>query len=131
MDVEFLGEFLDGLDRLKRHAGFEFGMMAFAFHFVCVRFGLQSAPTHHNHRLATGPISGVRLISVGTSLCSSGWLSAGWEPLRRKVPEEMVPAHGFAPLRFEWRRQTYHWSEHPMEKVSLSEPVSSRVRIPM
>jgi hypothetical protein len=51
------------LDRLKRHAGLEFGVVssAFAFHFVCVRFGLQSAPTHHNHSLATGPISGVRL----------------------------------------------------------------------
>jgi hypothetical protein len=34
---------------------------AFAFHFVCVRFGLQSAPTHHNHSLASGPIFGVRL----------------------------------------------------------------------
>jgi hypothetical protein len=34
---------------------------AFAFHFVYVRFGLRSAPTHDNHSLAPGPISGDRL----------------------------------------------------------------------
>lgn len=73
VDVEFLGDFLDGfhaLDRLKRHAGLEFWVVssAFAFHFVCVRFGLQSAPTHHNHSLAPGPIFGDRL-------SSRGWLS--------------------------------------------------------
>jgi hypothetical protein len=66
VDLEFLGDLLDGFDaleRLKRHAGLEFGVVssAFAFHFVCVRFGLQSAPTHHNHSLASGPIFGVRL----------------------------------------------------------------------
>jgi hypothetical protein len=34
---------------------------SFAFHFVCVRFGLQADPTHHNHSLATGLIFRVRL----------------------------------------------------------------------
>jgi hypothetical protein len=67
VDVVFLGDFLDGfdaLDRLKRHAGLEFGVVssAFAFHFFCVFwFGLQSALTHHNHSLASGPIFGVLL----------------------------------------------------------------------
>jgi hypothetical protein len=66
VDVEFLGDLLDGfgaLERLKRHAGLEFGVVssAFAFHFVCVRFGLDAAPTHHNHSLATGPIFWVLL----------------------------------------------------------------------
>jgi hypothetical protein len=35
---------------------------AFAFHVVCVWYGLKSAPTHHNHSLTTGPIFGVQLI---------------------------------------------------------------------
>jgi hypothetical protein len=34
---------------------------AFAFHVVCVWYGLKSAPTHHNHSLTTGPIFGVQL----------------------------------------------------------------------
>ncbi|MFN9512883.1 MAG: hypothetical protein ACK57Z_07920, partial [Akkermansiaceae bacterium] len=51
-------------DRLKRHAGLEFGVVssAFAFHFFVCWFGLQSAPTHHNHSLASGPIFGVLLM---------------------------------------------------------------------
>src|ERR1035437_4415988 len=66
VDVEFLGDLLDGFDaleRLKRHAGLEFGVVssAFAFHFVCVRFGLNAAPTHHNHSLASGLIFWGRL----------------------------------------------------------------------
>ena len=60
------GDLLDGFDaleRLKRHAGLEFGVVssAFAFHFVCVRFGLNAVPTHHNHSIATGPIFWGRL----------------------------------------------------------------------
>ncbi|MFN9819980.1 MAG: hypothetical protein ACK56K_04695, partial [Akkermansiaceae bacterium] len=45
------------------HAGLEFGVVssAFAFHFFVCWFGLQSAPTHHNHSLASGPIFGVLL----------------------------------------------------------------------
>ena len=45
---------------LKHHAGLEFGAVftAFVFHIVCVRFDLQSAPTHHNHSLTTDPIFG-------------------------------------------------------------------------
>lgn len=70
MNVEILGDFLDGfdaLDRFKRHAGLEFGVVssAFAFHVVCVWYGLKSAPTHHNHSLTTGPIFGVQLIILG------------------------------------------------------------------
>jgi len=66
MDVEFLRDLLDGFDaleRLKRHAGLKFGVVSssFAFHFVCVRFGLNAAPPHHNHSLATGPIFRGRL----------------------------------------------------------------------
>ena len=66
MDVEILGYLLDGLDpldRFKRHAGLEFRVVSFSFcfHFVCVWFGLQSAPNHHNHNLAPGPIFGARL----------------------------------------------------------------------
>jgi hypothetical protein len=34
---------------------------AFAFHVVCVWYGLKSAPTHLNHSLTTGPIFGVQL----------------------------------------------------------------------
>jgi hypothetical protein len=34
---------------------------SFAFHFVCVRFGFNAVPTHHNHSLATGLIFWVRL----------------------------------------------------------------------
>jgi hypothetical protein len=34
---------------------------SFAFHFVCVRFGFNAAPAHHNHSLATGLIFWVRL----------------------------------------------------------------------
>jgi hypothetical protein len=37
---------------------------AFAFHFFVCWFGLQSAPTHHNHSLASGPIFGVLLTRV-------------------------------------------------------------------
>jgi hypothetical protein len=53
----------DTLDRFKCHAGLEFGVVssAFAFHVVCVWYGLKSAPTHHNHSLTTGPIFGVQL----------------------------------------------------------------------
>ncbi|WP_234047468.1 hypothetical protein, partial [Luteolibacter pohnpeiensis] len=53
----------DSLERLKRHAGLEFGVVssAFAFHFVRVRFGLRYQPKHHNHSLATGPIFGGQL----------------------------------------------------------------------
>ncbi|MFN4805663.1 MAG: hypothetical protein ACK56K_13550, partial [Akkermansiaceae bacterium] len=49
-----------------RHAGLEFGVVssAFAFHFFVCWFGLQSAPTHHNHSLASGPIFGVLLTRV-------------------------------------------------------------------
>jgi hypothetical protein len=66
VDVEFLGDLLDrfdALERLKRHAGFEFGIVSssFAFHFVSVRFGFNAAPAHHNHSLATGLIFWVRL----------------------------------------------------------------------
>ena len=66
MNVEFLGDLLDGFDaleRLKRYAGFEFGVVSssFAFHFLCVRFGLNAAPTHHNHSLTAGLIFWVRL----------------------------------------------------------------------
>jgi hypothetical protein len=44
VDVEFLGDLLDGFDsleRLKRDACFEFRVVSssFAFHFVCVWFG--------------------------------------------------------------------------------------------
>jgi hypothetical protein len=55
---------LDALDGFKRHAGLEFWVVssAFCFHFACVCFGLQSAPTHHNHSLAPGPIFGVASI---------------------------------------------------------------------
>jgi hypothetical protein len=50
---------------------------AFAFHVVCVWYGLKSAPTHHNHSLTTGPIFGVQLTiffassakSVGETYC--------------------------------------------------------------
>jgi hypothetical protein len=34
---------------------------SFCFHFVWFRFGAMSAPDHHNHSLALGPIFGVRL----------------------------------------------------------------------
>ena len=66
VDFEFLGDLLDGFDaleRLKGHAGLEFGVVSssFAFHFVCVRFGFNAAPTHHNHSLATGLIFWGRL----------------------------------------------------------------------
>jgi hypothetical protein len=37
---------------------------SFAFHFVCVRFGFNAAPTHHNHSLATGLIFWGRLIGL-------------------------------------------------------------------
>ncbi|MFN7461677.1 MAG: hypothetical protein ACK5RZ_10410, partial [Akkermansiaceae bacterium] len=52
------------------HAGLEFGVVssAFAFHFFVCWFGLQSAPTHHNHSLASGPIFGVLLISFKTKI---------------------------------------------------------------
>ena len=57
VDVEILGDLLDGFDaleRFERHAGLEFGVVSFAFgfHFVCVRFGLQADPSHHNPSLA-------------------------------------------------------------------------------
>jgi hypothetical protein len=34
---------------------------SFAFHFVCVRFGFNAAPAHHNHSLTTGLIFRGRL----------------------------------------------------------------------
>jgi len=68
VNIEIFGDLLDGFDsleRFERYAGLEFGVVssAFAFHFVCVRFGLHAAPTHHNHSLATGLIFWVRLNS--------------------------------------------------------------------
>ena len=66
MDVEILGDFLDGLDaleRLKRHAGFTIGFVSssFGFHFGWFRLGSRPAPDHHNQRLTPGPNFGVRL----------------------------------------------------------------------
>ena len=66
VNVEFLGDLLDGpdpLERLKCHAGLELGVVssAFGFHFVYVRFVFSAATVHHNHSLASGPIFGVRL----------------------------------------------------------------------
>lgn len=66
VDVEILGDLLDGFDaleRFERHAGLEFGVVSFAFgfHSVCVRFGLQADPPHHNPSLAPGPIFWGRL----------------------------------------------------------------------
>jgi hypothetical protein len=44
--------------------GFGVVSSAFAFHVVCVWYGLKSAPTHHNHSLTTGPIFGVQLTGL-------------------------------------------------------------------
>ena len=49
MDVEFLGDLLDGLDaleRYERYAGLEFWFVSssFCFHYVWFRFGLMPAP---------------------------------------------------------------------------------------
>ena len=67
MDVEFLGDLLDGLDaleRFERDAGFKFGFVSssFCFHFVWFRLGSRPAPDHHNPSLTPGPNFGVRLI---------------------------------------------------------------------
>ncbi len=75
MDIEILGDLLDGFDaleRFERYAGLEFGVVssAFAFHFVCVEFGLQPDPPHHNHSLATGPIFWGRLTRLSLSIPS-------------------------------------------------------------
>jgi hypothetical protein len=61
--LRFSGPLHNALDRFKRHAGLEFGVVssAFAFQVVCVWYGLKSAPTHHNHSLTSGPIFGVQL----------------------------------------------------------------------
>ncbi len=72
VDVEFLGDLLDGpdpLERLKCHAGLELGVVssAFSFHFVYVRFVFSAATVHHNHSLASGPIFGVRLSASRSS----------------------------------------------------------------
>jgi hypothetical protein len=56
---------------------------AFAFHVVCVWYGLKSAPTHHNHSLTTGPIFGVQL--TGNRLPGSG---AGSPKLGWSVPRK-------------------------------------------
>ena len=66
MDVKILGDLLDGLnalERLKRHAGFEFGVVSssFYFHFVWFRLDQSPASDHQNHSLAPGPNFGVRL----------------------------------------------------------------------
>ena len=66
MDVEILGDLLDGLDaleRLKSHAGLEFGFVSssFCFHFVWFSLDSRPAPDHHNPSLTPGPNFGVRL----------------------------------------------------------------------
>ncbi len=72
VNVEFLSDLLDrfdALERLKRYAGFELGIVSFsfAFHFVCVRFGFNAAPSHHNHSLTTGLIFQSRLTVSGSA----------------------------------------------------------------
>jgi hypothetical protein len=54
---------LEALDCFKRHASLKFGIVSssFFFHFVWLSLDLESAPGHHNHSLAPGPIFGVRL----------------------------------------------------------------------
>ena len=78
VDVEILGDLLDGFDaleRFERHAGLEFGVVSFAFgfHSVCVRFGLQADPPHHNPSLAPGPIFWGRL----TKNCTRNYANSG------------------------------------------------------
>ena len=56
---------LDALERLKRHAGFEFGFLSssFGFHFGWFRLGSRPVPDHHHQRLTPGSNFGVRLKS--------------------------------------------------------------------
>jgi hypothetical protein len=68
VNVEILCDLLDRFDALeclKRNAGFELGVVSssFTFHFVCVRFGFNIAPTYHNHRVTTSLICQVCLRS--------------------------------------------------------------------
>ena len=89
MDVEILRDlmdWLDALERFERYAGLEFWFVSssFCFHLVCVRFGLQPAPDHHNHSLAPGPNFGAQLRIL---FCLAGMLAI-WE-----VISDLVHSH--------------------------------------
>lgn len=112
MDVEFLGDLLNGFDaleRFERYAGLEFWFVSssFCFHFVWFRFGLMPTPGHHNHSLAPGPIFGVRLrqrvqtgrYNVSYSVSGAGVLEACGNGFHKDMvsfrnPEKGATYHG-------------------------------------
>ena len=96
VDLEILGDLLDGLDaleRFKRYAGFELDVVSSSFctNFAWFRLGSSPAPGHQNHSLAPGPIVGGRLNNDGgisklrhSSGCFfdrlSNWWDSCWYP---------------------------------------------------
>ena len=90
---------------------------AFAFHFVCVRFGLQSAPTHHNHSLAPGPIFGDRLTTaVGPSPTEKSYdasieVAASLQETRTNVINGRNPK--FMASSSEWQQKISEWEREP------------------
>ncbi len=76
MDVEILGDFLDGLDaleRLKCPAGCAFGFVSssLGFYFVWLRLGSSPAPDHHHQSRTPRPNFGVRLSVRGNKLANA------------------------------------------------------------